>query len=221
MPLLTAKDITKVYGEGAMAYRALSSVSLRIEAGTIKKKKKKSGSGKSTLLSILGGMEKPTKGQVYFRNQDFYQGKEEKQAEIRGKHFGFVFQAYYLIPELTVYDNIFMPLYINGATKKACNILPLAQQLDIADKLQAFPHQLSGGQQQRVSIARAMINQPEILFADEPTGNLDRKNSDTVMQILETLCKTNKQSLVIVTHDESLVKNPDQLFLLEDGRIIS
>ena len=119
MPLLTAKDITKVYGEGAMAYRALSSVSLRIEAGTINVIMGKSGSGKSTLLSILGGMEKPTKGQVYFRNQDFYQGKEEKQAEIRGKHFGFVFQAYYLIPELTVYDNIFMPLYINGATKKS------------------------------------------------------------------------------------------------------
>ena len=156
-------------------------------------------------------MEKPTKGKVFFQGKDFYAQSESCQSEIRGMHFGYVFQSYYLIPELTVYDNIYMPLHINGCTKRAENIELLADQLQIADKLKVFPHQLSGGQQQRVAIARAMVNQPDILFADEPTGNLDRKNGENVIAMLESLCRLNKQTLVLVTHDESLVKEPDQI----------
>lgn len=217
--ILQAQNLTKMYGVGTSTFRALSSVSLEIERGTINVIMGKSGSGKSTLLSILGGMEKPTKGHVNWMDKDFYQQKEKWQSRVRCNSFGYVFQSYYLIQELTIYDNIFMPLHIAHHTKKAQNIQRLAEQLDIADKLDAYPYQLSGGQKQRVAIARAMINEPDILFADEPTGNLDRKNSESVVQILQDLCKTNGQALVLVTHDEHLIKQPNQLFVLEDGRI--
>ena len=172
------------------------------------------------MLKLINGLLNPDQGAVYINGQDI---SAIDQIELR-RRIGYVIQSIGLFPHLNVKKNItFIPDILKYDKKRSDLIAKkMIKTVGLSEEiLERYPAELSGGQQQRVSIARAMINQPEILFADEPTGNLDRKNSDTVMQILETLCKTNKQSLVIVTHDESLVKSPDQLFLLEDGRIIS
>ncbi|MDA1477175.1 ABC transporter ATP-binding protein [Bacillus changyiensis] len=215
--ILATNQIAKSFGEGASLFYAVHPASIAIEKGSINVIMGKSGSGKSTLLSMLGGMEQPTKGQLLFQQQNFYQLHDAAQAEIRGQHFGFVFQAYHLIPELSVFDNIILPLVMNKKKFNMSYIRELAEHLGIEQKLTAFPYQLSGGQQQRTAIARAMANDPEIIFADEPTGNLDTKNSQNVMDLLVKLCKEKHRTLVVVTHDENLVEEPDQLFLIEDG----
>ncbi|MCY7864611.1 ABC transporter ATP-binding protein [Bacillus spizizenii] len=215
--ILSTNQISKCYGEGASLIHAVHPASISIEKASINVIMGKSGSGKSTLLSLLGGMEQPTSGQLLLKQQDFYKLVDSKQSNLRGKHCGFIFQSYHLIPELTVLDNILLPVLINKTDRELSSVQSLAKKLGIDKKLGSFPYQLSGGQQQRVAIARAMVNNPEIIFADEPTGNLDVKNAKNVIELLVSLCRENNKTLIIVTHDENLIKDPDQLFLIEDG----
>ncbi|MBC8624197.1 MULTISPECIES: ABC transporter ATP-binding protein [Bacillus] len=217
--IISTNQVTKTYGEGASLFNALHPTTLSISKGSINVILGKSGSGKTTLLSLLGGMEEPTNGHVWFKQQNFYKLKDPEQANIRGNNFGFIFQNYHLIPEISVFDNIILPLMINKKEKDISDIKKLTNILGIGHKLKSFPFQLSGGQQQRVAIARAMANDPEIIFADEPTGNLDQKNAEKVIELLVSLCKEFDKTLVIVTHEENLIERPDQLFLIEDGRV--
>ncbi|ATH94692.1 ABC transporter ATP-binding protein [Bacillus glycinifermentans] len=217
--IISTNQVTKSYGEGASLFYALHPTTLSISKGSINVILGKSGSGKTTLLSLLGGMEDPTNGHVWFKQQNFYKLNDAEQANIRGNNFGFIFQNYHLIPEISVFDNIILPLMINKKKKDISDIKKLTNILGIGNKLKSFPFQLSGGQQQRVAIARAMANDPEIIFADEPTGNLDRKNAKKVIELLVSLCEQFDKTLVIVTHEENLIERPDQLFFIEDGRV--
>ena len=176
----------------------------------------KSGSGKSTLLHILGGLETPSDGKVYYDGLDLY--KEADMADLRRTHFGFIFQAYNLIPEINVRDNILLPSYIAGKKQKE-RFEELVDTLDIRAKLTQMPETLSGGEQQRVAIARALINSPRIIFADEPTGNLDAQNKEAVMEMLADSCRKYGATLIMVTHDSDQLKYAEHSYLMVDGVI--
>ena len=176
----------------------------------------KSGSGKSTLLHILGGLETPSDGKVYYDGLDLY--KEADMADLRRTHFGFIFQAYNLIPEINVRDNILLPSYIAGKKQKE-RFEELVDALDIRAKLTQMPETLSGGEQQRVAIARALINSPRIIFADEPTGNLDAQNKEAVMEMLADSCRKYGATLIMVTHDSDQLKYAEHSYLMVDGVI--
>ncbi|UTR15758.1 ABC transporter ATP-binding protein [Salipaludibacillus sp. LMS25] len=213
--LLQAKQVMKQYPNTAGP--VVKTTSITIERGTIHVIRGKSGSGKSTILSMLGGMEPPTTGEVIVDRNSLYQLSDKKQAKIRGEQFGFVFQSFHLVPEMTVEENIVLPLRFTKRAIHKEKVHALAEQLGIVEKLSVRPAFLSGGQQQRVAIARSMIAEPKIIFADEPTGNLDQETSKVVIEQLTKLCKKNKQALVVVTHEKSLIKSPDNLYWMEDG----
>lgn len=214
LDILNADQISKVFSNQQVAVKP---VSIKIKKGEIYVIEGKSGSGKSTLLSMLGGMEKPTKGKVYYKGRSFYDMNGSEQSEIRGKSFGFVFQSFHLIPELTVKDNIELPLQFVENTDKIWDTKDLAANLGIEHVLTKKPSYLSGGEQQRVAIARALITNPSILFADEPTGNLDSKTTELIVKLLIQLNHQYKISLVIVTHEKNLIKAPHTLFIMENG----
>ncbi|MCJ7840051.1 ABC transporter ATP-binding protein [Lederbergia sp. NSJ-179] len=217
--ILSAVNLHKKYRkENNM--NVLNNINLTVNKGTITVIMGTSGSGKTTLLSTIGGLNQPTKGSVYFRQQDIFSLNDKRLAKLRGRHFGFIYQSYNLIHELTVYDNIILPLYITKQKMNEQKILGLIDSLGLMSVKNNFPTELSGGQQQRVAIARAMIHQPDIIFADEPTGNLDSKNSRNVVDILQKLCHQHDKTLILVTHDKDLVRNPDQLLCIKDGQII-
>lgn len=210
-------NVSKTYGMGENSVKALKNISMKIEDGDQIAIVGKSGSGKSTLLNILGGMDMPSEGVVRIDGEEL-PVKESKRAKYRREKLGFVFQFFYLIPSLSVYDNICLPLHLNHISFRKNKIVELAEQLEIPDKLSKYPWELSGGQQQRVSIARAIVHEPRIILADEPTGNLDSETAIDVMKLLLRYSSKNGSSLLLVTHDREIASMCSECYCMKDGR---
>lgn len=220
MELLRCEHITKIYGKGAAAVKALNDVSFRVEQGEFVSIVGPSGSGKSTLLHILGGVDKPTEGKVFVGNTDIHTLNEDKLAIFRRRQIGLVYQFYNLLPVLNVEENILLPHLLDGWPANKERLEKILSQMGLSAQRHHLPSQLSGGQQQRVSIGRALFNHPAILLADEPTGNLDRKNSEEIIRLLMESNRSQKQTLILITHDESIALKADRMLCIEDGRII-
>ena len=218
--ILKTEDLCKYYGEGENMVKAVDRVNLEIRQGEFTAIVGKSGSGKSTLLHMLGGLDRPTKGRVLIRNVDIYRPKEDALAVFRRRKIGFVFQAYNLVSTINVWENIVLPLGLDGRRIDEPYINELVDTLGLRDRLHYLPHALSGGQQQRVAIARALAARPDIVLADEPTGNLDTKMSDEVITLLKTSAQKFGQTLILITHDEDIAQMVDRTVVLEDGRVI-
>lgn len=223
--MINVQNLCKTYGYetgavcGENAVNALCNVNLKIESGELLAIIGKSGSGKSTLLNLMGGLDSATSGAVWYDDIDITKIKEAELADFRLRKIGFVFQFYDLIPELTVQENILLPAQL--AKNKDADVIPLAKQLGLTDRLKYYPSQLSGGQQQRAAIARALINNPDVLLCDEPTGNLDQKTGDDVMELLLQLNKTENRTVIIVTHDMQVANQCDRIIKISDGKIVS
>ena len=220
MELLRCEHITKIYGKGAAAVKALNDVSFRVEQGEFVSIVGPSGSGKSTLLHILGGVDKPTEGKVFVGNTDIHTLNEDKLAIFRRRQIGLVYQFYNLLPVLNVEENILLPHLLDGRPANKERLEKILSQMGLSAQRHHLPSQLSGGHQQRVSIGRALFNHPAILLADEPTGNLDRKNSEEIIRLLMESNRSQKQTLILITHDESIALKADRMLCIEDGRII-
>ena len=218
--ILEAVQISKTYGEGESAVHALRNSDLTLENGTFASIIGSSGSGKSTLLKILGGLLPPTTGKVLLDGQDIYVMNAEQLAQVRRQKIGFIFQDFRLFPEYTVRDNILIPFYLDHRAPDEQMLHKLTGILGIAGKLHSRPAQLSGGQQQRVAIARALIAKPRIVFADEPTGNLDKKNSDEIVELLRRANQEYRQTIIMITHNLEIAKTADRVIVIEDGKII-
>ncbi len=217
MEVLRAENISRIYCQNAVSLQALHSVSVTVQKGEFVAILGRSGSGKSTLLNILAGLDKPSEGKVYIDGTDIFNLSEEKRTLLRREKIGFVFQAYELLYSLTVTENIRLPELIADANY----VGELLDALGIRQYETCYPDQLSGGEQQRVAIARALINHPPILFADEPTGNLDSKTERIVIDLLKNLAEKYETSILMVTHNEDLVKDADRVIRLEDGEIVN
>ncbi len=221
MEILQAKDLKKYYGSGETAVRALDGVCLEVEKGEFVAVVGTSGSGKSTLLHMLGGLDRPTSGSVVVDGQDIFSLKEEALTIFRRRKIGFVFQSYNLVPVLNVYENIALPIELDGGKINRGFITEILQTLGLEERLTALPSQLSGGQQQRVAIARALAAAPAIILADEPTGNLDSKTSQDVMGLLKITSHKFSQTIVMITHNEEIAQMADRIIRIEDGRIVN
>ena len=219
MEILRVEHLSKIYGQGENEVRALDDVSFSVEKGQFVAIIGPSGSGKSTLLHILGGVDRPTAGKVYLENQDVFLQNEEQLAIFRRRQVGLVYQFYNLIPVLNVVDNITLPVLLDGRTVNQNRLDDLMETLRLTDRAKHLPNQLSGGQQQRVSIGRALINAPAVVLADEPTGNLDSRNSQEIVELLKLSNKKYGQTLIVITHDESIALQADRIIAIEDGRI--
>lgn len=217
--VLEAKNLTKVYGSGEGTVHALRGVSVGIERGSFTAIIGKSGCGKSTLLQALGGLDAPTSGQVLLEGQSLYDLPDDELAWLRRTKLGFVFQAFNLLPEYTIRDNILLPLVLDKKAVDEAYLKFLTERLGLADLLHRQPGQLSGGQQQRAAIARALIVHPAVVLADEPTGNLDRKNSEEVFSLIRAVAAEQHQTVVYVTHDPDLAQAADRILEMEDGEI--
>lgn len=219
MNILEVKNLSKVYGEGETAVRALDDVSFTVKKGEFVCIIGPSGSGKSTLLHLLGGVDQPTSGKVFIDRTDIYDLNETQLAIFRRRQIGLIYQFYNLIPILTVEENMQLPMLLDEQrvdTKQFNNIVDI---LGLEKRLSHLPNQLSGGQQQRVSIGRALISNPALMLADEPTGNLDSKNSEDIMEFLKMFNKTYNQTLIVITHDERIALQADRIISIEDGKI--
>ena len=221
MEILKTVNLSKIYGEGENQVKASDEINLSIDKGEFVAIVGSSGSGKSTLLHMLGCLDKPTSGEIYIEGEDVANYGDDALSVVRRRKIGFVFQAYNLIPVLTVRENIEMPVLLDGKKPDKKYIDDLIDMLGLADRVEHLPNQLSGGQQQRVSIARALANKPSIILADEPTGNLDKKNSIEVMEILKASAKKYEQTLILITHEASVANLADRVIELSDGKIIS
>ena len=219
MEVLKAEHLTKVYGSGENEVRALDDVSFYIQRGEFVAIIGPSGSGKSTLLHILGGVDRPTSGRVYLDGIDVYGQNEEQLAIFRRREVGLIYQFYNLIPVLNVVENMTLPVQMDGRKVGEERLQELLKLLSLEDRKNHLPNQLSGGQQQRVSIGRALMNAPAMVLADEPTGNLDSRNSQEIMELLKLSNKKYSQTLVMITHDENLALQADRIIAIEDGRI--
>lgn len=219
MEILTAKDLSKTYGKGPTAVEALKSANLSIEQGQFISIVGPSGSGKSTLLHLLGGLDRPTSGSVFFEDRDIYKLKEKEISILRRRKFGFVFQFFNLIPVLTVEENIVLPLLMDGRQADDLYIKELIGFLGLQDRRKHLPNALSGGQQQRVAIGRALANKPSIIFADEPTGNLDTNTGREIINLFRLSVQRFQQTVVVITHDPSIAALSDSVLSVEDGRI--
>ena len=217
MEVLQAKDLKKIYGSGNNAVHALDGVDLSVKKGEFIAIVGTSGSGKSTLLHMLGGLDRPTSGTVMVDGQDIFSLKEEALTIFRRRKIGFVFQSYNLVPVLNVYENIILPIELDGGKVNKNFVQQIVQTLGLSDRLDALPNQLSGGQQQRVAIARALIAKPDVIFADEPTGNLDSKSGGEVMELLQNVWKKMGKALVVITHDSRIARMADRQFQIVDG----
>ncbi|TQZ38002.1 ABC transporter ATP-binding protein, partial [Clostridioides difficile] len=209
MKILKVKDLKKIYGKYENEVRALDGIDLDIEPHKFTAIVGASGSGKSTLLHCVAGLDKPTLGNVYLDDVDLYTLNDDKLSEIRRQEFGFIFQSYNLIPVINVYDNIVLPVLLDGKKEDKEYVMRLINKLGIEKQIKKYPNELSGGQQQRVAIARALANRPSVIFADEPTGNLDSKTTNEVMNMLEWCVKEYKQTLVMITHNDNIAKTAD------------
>lgn len=221
MVILETRDLKKQYGTGETAVHALAGVNLSVENGEFVAVVGTSGSGKSTLLHMLGGLDRATSGKVYVDGKDIFALKDEEQTIFRRRKIGFVFQSFNLVPVLSVYENIVLPLQLDGKTVDNAFIGDIAEALGLKEKLNVLPNQLSGGQQQRVAIARALAAKPAILLADEPTGNLDSRTSQDVMGLLKTTSTKFSQTIVMITHNEEIAQLADRIIRIEDGRIVT
>lgn len=219
MEILRVENLSKVYGTGETAVRALNDISFSVQRGEFIAIIGPSGSGKSTLLHILGGVDRPTAGRVFIDNTDVYALDETKLAIFRRRQIGLIYQFYNLIPVLNVEENITLPLLLDGRKVDHKQLREILTTLGLSERLRHLPNQLSGGQQQRVSIGRALINMPALVLADEPTGNLDRKNGAEIMELLKLSNKKYNQTLVVITHDESIALQADRIIAIEDGMI--
>ncbi|EGT3746900.1 TPA: ABC transporter ATP-binding protein [Clostridioides difficile] len=220
MKILYTENLSKHYGKGESLVRALDNVDLEINEGEFVAIIGKSGSGKSTLLHMIGGLDIPTSGKVYIDNKNIFTLKEEELAVFRRRKIGFIFQSYNLIPSLNVWENVMLPIGLDGREVDEPFIKELLKSLGLENKHDVLPNTLSGGQQQRVAIARALATRPAIILADEPTGNLDSKTSDEVMSILKSMSKKYSQTLVMITHDDSIAQMADRVIFIEDGRVL-
>ena len=221
MVILETRDLKKQYGTGETAVHALAGVNLSVENGEFVAVVGTSGSGKSTLLHMLGGLDRATSGKVYVDGKDIFALKDEELTIFRRRKIGFVFQSFNLVPVLSVYENIVLPLQLDGKTVDNAFIGDIAEALGLKEKLNVLPNQLSGGQQQRVAIARALAAKPAILLADEPTGNLDSRTSQDVMGLLKTTNTKFSQTIVMITHNEEIAQLADRIIHIEDGRIVT
>ncbi|WP_243355248.1 ABC transporter ATP-binding protein [Bacillus litorisediminis] len=219
MEILKIENLSKIYGKGETAVKALDDVSFSVNKGEFVAIIGPSGSGKSTLLHLLGGVDRPTAGKVFVDNTDMYQLNETQLAIFRRRQIGLIYQFYNLIPVLTVEENITLPLLLDQHKVDRKQFNDIVKLLNIENRLHHLPNQLSGGQQQRVSIGRALISNPSIMLADEPTGNLDSKNSSEIIDLLKMFNKTYNQTLIIITHDERIALQADRVIAIEDGRI--
>lgn len=219
--MLHVKNLTKVYGSGETAVKALDNVSFRVNKGEFVAIIGPSGSGKSTLLHLIGGVDRPTSGTVYIDNTDIYNLNESQLAVFRRRQVGLIYQFYNLIPVLNVEENITLPMLLDNRKVEKEHLHEVVGTLGLSDRMGHLPNQLSGGQQQRVSIGRAVITNPAIILADEPTGNLDRKNGTEIMELLKVYNQMYNQTLVVITHDESIALQADRIITIEDGKIAS
>lgn len=220
MEVLRTENLRKVYGEGENRVEAVKGISLSIKRGEFVAIMGPSGSGKSTLLHMMGGIEKPTEGKVFIDGTDIYKMDEEKLAIFRRRNIGIVYQFYNLISVLNVVENISLPVNLDGRDLNDQRMNEMLNMLNIADRASFYPDQLSGGQQQRVSIGRALINAPAVVLADEPTGNLDSKNSQDILELFKLSNKKYKQTLIIITHDEEIALQADRIITIDDGVVI-
>lgn len=219
MVILQTRNLKKYYGTGDTAVHALDGVSLTVEKGEFISIVGTSGSGKSTLLHMLGGLDRATEGEVFIDGVNIFTLKEEELTVFRRRKIGFVFQSYNLIPVLNVYENIVLPIELDGGSIDKGYVDDIISTLGLAERLTSLPGQLSGGQQQRVAIARALASKPAIILADEPTGNLDSKTSQDVLGLLKITSEKFSQTLVMITHDEEIAQLGDRIIRIEDGRI--
>lgn len=221
MEIIKTNKLCKYYGEGEKQVKATDEVDLTIEKGEFVAIVGASGSGKSTLLHLLGCLDKATSGDIFIDGENIAKYNDDALAMVRRRKIGFVFQSYNLIPVLTVRENIEMPVLLDGQKPDKAYIDDLIDMLGLKERAKHLPNQLSGGQQQRVSIARALANKPAIIFADEPTGNLDRKNGLEVMEILKASAKKYEQTLVLITHEMSVANAADRVIEISDGKLVS
>lgn len=219
MEILRVENLTKVYGSGSNSVTALDNVSFSIEKGDFVAIMGASGSGKSTLLHTLGGVDKPTSGKVFVNGQNIYTGGDDKLAIFRRREVGLIYQFYNLIPVLNVRENMTLPVLLDGRKVDEQKLEELISLLGLKGCEKHLPNQLSGGQQQRVSIGRALMNNPSIVLADEPTGNLDSKNSHDILELLKFFNREHKQTLVMITHDENIALQAQRIMNIADGRI--
>lgn len=218
-PILQTVDLKKYYQQGEHTTKALDGVNLSVNAGEFVAIVGTSGSGKSTLLHMMGGLDTPTSGDIIVGGKRLSGKSEEQMAVFRRRHIGFVFQNYNLVPILNVYENIIMPVQLDGRKADKGFLEEIVHSLGLQDKLQNLPNNLSGGQQQRVSIARALLTKPEIILADEPTGNLDSRTSEDVLELLKITSAKFQQTTIMITHNDAIAQTADRIIRIEDGRV--
>ena len=219
--IVKTENLRKIYGSGETEVRALDGVSLSVEEGEFVAVVGSSGSGKSTLLHMLGGLDRPTSGEVWIAGQSLFSMKDEALTIFRRRKIGFVFQAYNLVPVLSVYENVLLPVQLDGGTPDEGYLGQVIETLGLESRLGSLPSQLSGGQQQRVAIARALAAKPALLLADEPTGNLDSRTSQDVLSLLKVTSRRFSQTIVMITHNEEIAQLADRIVRIEDGRIFT
>ena len=221
MEILKVENLNKIYGKGENEVKAVNNISFSVEKGEFVAIVGASGSGKSTLLHLLGGVDRPTSGRVFIDGQDIYKLNDEQLAIFRRRQVGLIYQFYNLIPILNVEENITLPCDLDGKQVEKERLNELLKTLGLEHRRKHLPNELSGGQEQRVSIGRALINNPAIILADEPTGNLDSKASDEIMELLKMTNKKYKQTIIMITHNMELAKEADRILKIEDGKVIN
>lgn len=219
--ILETEDLVKYYGEGENQVRAIDHTSMQVQRGEFVAVVGRSGSGKSTLLHMLGGLDRPDSGKVYIEGRDIFDLKDEQLAVFRRRKIGFIFQDYNLMPALNVWENIVLPIGLDGKKVKKDFVLDIVKSIGMEERLHAMPNQLSGGQKQRVAIARALAARPAIILADEPTGNLDSHTEMEVISILKNCVSKYGQTLVMITHDETIAQMADRVIVIADGKVVS
>ena len=218
--ILETRDLVKYYGKGDNLVKAIDHTDLIIEPGEFTAIVGRSGSGKSTLLHMLGGLDRPDSGKVLIEVRDIFKLKDEKLAVFRRRKIGFIFQSYNLVPSLNVWENIVLPIGLDGKKVDTEYVMDIICRIGMEDKLKSLPNTLSGGQQQRVAIARALASRPAIILADEPTGNLDSKTELEVISMLKSCVSEYGQTLVMITHDETIAQMADRMIVIEDGKVV-
>lgn len=219
--IVETEDLVKYYGEGENQVRAIDHTSMQVQHGEFVAVVGRSGSGKSTLLHMLGGLDRPDSGKVYIEGRDIFDLKDEQLAVFRRRKIGFIFQDYNLMPALNVWENIVLPIGLDGKKVKKDFVLDIVKSIGMEERLHAMPNQLSGGQKQRVAIARALAARPAIILADEPTGNLDSHTEMEVISILKKCVSKYGQTLVMITHDETIAQMADRVIVIADGKVVS
>ena len=218
--ILETRNLVKYYGAGENLVKAIDHTDIRIEPGEFVAVVGRSGSGKSTLLHMMGGLDRPDSGQVLIEGRDIFRLKEDRLAVFRRRKIGFIFQSYNLVPALNVWENIVLPVGLDGRKADREYVMDIVRKIGMEDRLQALPGTLSGGQQQRVAIARALASRPAIILADEPTGNLDSRTEIEVISLLKNCVTEYGQTLVMITHDETIAQMADRMIVIEDGKVV-